>query len=208
VSLPALQSLYGAKTAADRLCGNVGGQAREQETWTPSWVWDVVFETFSGPPALDPFAASSPEGQKALENWTLPDYVRDLERAIKVADPKDPSLAEAKREIKKAYRAGSLLLPWRETNYCNPAFAFLQEALAKIAEEAKLGRKILALYPVRTNRPWWPRAHKAAGAEVVYLRYDVVFQGHKSAFPASLCLSGWNVRVPDLGPRETDRRQF
>lgn len=68
----ALHSLYGGASARKALSGNVGGQEREQEVWTPDWIWDVARAALGGRIALDPCAASRPEGWRAAHNVTLP----------------------------------------------------------------------------------------------------------------------------------------
>lgn len=204
----ALQSLYGGKDAALArddtlaLAGNVGGQARKQETWTPAWIIMAAHAAMGGI-EYDPCAASDPAGWFAEHNDTLPAEAVDLERR-QLATKSKKERAFIARQLRPFYLGGSLLTPWRQRNFVNQPFKWLEHWLRKCAEEAKDGKRIVQIGPVRPHRSWWRPLVKTA-VQVVYLRWDVVFQGHSQAFPAPLALCSWNCIVPYLGERETGR---
>jgi hypothetical protein len=194
----------GTRTAADALCGNVGGQARIQETWSPPWIWEVAEAAVGGKVALDPCAASVPSGWFARENWTLPPAALALEAKLRRTTAKKER-SQLERELKPFYFAGGLSVDWPfESAYVNEPFRWLEAWLRKCVEQARLGVKIVQLGPVRPHRPWWLPLVRT-GHSLVYLRYDVKFQGHKQAFPAPLALCSWNCVIPYLGERETGR---
>lgn len=171
--MTALKSLYGGKRKA--LAGTVGGQAREQEVWTPDWIIDAARTALGGTIDLDPCAASKPEAHFAKINITLPMDSLTMQWAVPIA----------------------------RGAYVNPPYAELEAWMKKCAHEADKGLKIVMLIPFRPHRKWfWPLLR---AAEIVFLNYKVVFKGHKSAFPAALVMVSWNCRIPDLGERETHR---
>lgn len=204
----ALMSLYGgkdalaARTAADALCGNVGGQARIQETWSPEWIVQAAHAAMDGI-EYDPCAASDPRAWFADRNTTLPPEAVALEARMHAAQSK-PERADLARKLKPYYFSGSLTAAWNARSaYVNNPFKWLEAWLRKCVEEAQRGTKIVQLGPVRTHREWWRPLVRTG--HVVYLRYDVCFQGHRQAFPAPLALVSWNCIVPYLGERETGR---
>ncbi len=100
--------------------------------------------------------------------------------------------------------ADGLAVPWDpEGTFLNPPFKTLEPWLAKA--HAAHGKRI-GLFPCRPHRRWWYASLR--GAEVVFLHYDVKFEGHRSAFPAPLVLAAWGCSIIDLGSRETHRMRI
>jgi hypothetical protein len=198
----ALHSLYGAKTA---LSGNVGGQERIQETWSPDWIVEAAREALGGTITLDPCAASDPDGWFAEENWTLPPEARELEAVLRAT--KDKKLrSKTLKLLRPHWTGGGIARHWGALGcsaYVNPPFALLEEWMRKCQEQAERGVAVVLLTPVRPHREWWLPIVRTG--RCVCLRYDVKFKGHTQAFPAPLALVSWNCTIPSLGARETGR---
>lgn len=138
-------------------------------------------------------------------DWVL-DAVRETFGGTIALDPCAASVPEHQfaevslcRELDPV--CDGLALEWLDGSYVNPPFVDLGAWLAKGAR----GRRVIVLCPFRPHRRWFFEA--CAGAQIVCLHYNVKFKGHKSAFPAPLCLISWNCVLPDLGVRETGRVQ-
>lgn len=192
------------------LAGNVGGQWRVQEVRTPRWIIDAASEAMGGTIGLDPCAASDPAVWFAERNMSLCEEALVLEDELESIRKRPETRARQKELtalLKPYYLGGALKVDWgdwRDGAYVNPPFGFLERWIPRCQSEAtKLFRRVVGLWPVRTHRPWWMRGH--VGAEIVTLRYDVIFEGHEHAFPAPMCLTSWNCRIPPLGERETGR---
>lgn len=84
-----------------------------------------------------------------------------------------------------------LVEPWVDRTYCNPPYKDLKFWLDKALKEAKQGKRIAVLCPVRPHRAWFRRAMRAA-TSLVYLN-PLKFEGYKQAFPAPLCLLIYNT---------------
>lgn len=202
----ALHSLYGAKTA---LSGNVGGQERIQETWSPDWIVEAAREALGGSIELDPCAASNPDGWFAEENWTLPPEARELEAILR--NTKDEKLRKKTLKLLRPHweghglRRGWGMAPtgYEGSVYVNPPFGQLEIWMRQCLYEAQNGVKIVLLTPVRPHRPWWLPIVRTG--KCVCLSYNVRFKGHTQAFPAPLALVSWNCTIPSLGARETGR---
>jgi hypothetical protein len=196
----ALQSLYGAADAANAraLAGNVGGQVRTQEVLTPGWILRAAAVALDGID-YDPCASTDPANWFATTNVTLSPEGQAIE-ALYV----DCTTKAERRAVAKAVRPFYWMLPphLSGSSFVNPPFGttFLDKWMKWCCTRAA---PTIGLWPVRTHRPWWIKY--SAGAEIVLLRYDVKFRGHKCAFPAPLCLAAWHCQVPDLGAKETGR---
>jgi hypothetical protein len=181
------------------LAGNVGGQARNQEVLTPRWILEAVRESFGGAIEYDPCASTDFANWFALDNDTLPVAARQLERRMAESEPAEA--ARLKKLIKPYYQA----LPKLDRakggdTFVNPPFGHLDIWMRWCFERRS---RVIGLWPVRPHRPWWVKHSRLA--EVVMLRYDVVFVGHTQAFPAPLCLATYGCILPSLGARETGR---
>lgn len=202
----AVHSLYGGAVKRRRaLAGNVGGQVRTQEVLTPESILDAAIRpAFGGVIEVDPCASSNPDEWFATkQNVSLCAEALDLELQLACTTDKDRR-KELTRLLKPYYLAGSLKAQWTEgTTFVNPPFGWLKQWLARCAFESTTGRPLIGLWPLRPHRDWWVRGH--AGADVVFLNYDVKFKGHATAFPAPLVLAAWNCRIPSLGKMENGR---
>ncbi len=199
----ALASLYNS-TKGRPLAGNVGGLARVQEVLTPTWILDAVREAFGGPIGLDPCASTNPANWFAEANLCLPPEAGVLQAAINAAEGTRES-AGLKRQLQEYTLGGSLRENWDIPDaFINPHFDTLQPWMAKVKAESDRtgGYRTVLLCPVRTQRSWWPKL--AAGARGVWLA-PFSFVGHKSAFPAGLCLLARGCEIPPLGKAETGR---
>lgn len=204
----ALDGLYGKASA---LAGTVGGQDREQEAWSPLWAIEAARAALGGRIVLDPCGASA---------WELPE----------VQDPKRPGKVKRAALVGGWFADLTLTGPggytgpsphggtcvaisgldgvWGAPTFFNPPYDALEAWLAAATRAAENGHPIVGLYPSRPRRAWWVEHSVGAarnGGSLVHLRYDVCFQGYKSAHPENMCLVSWNCRLPDLGGRETWR---
>jgi hypothetical protein len=195
------------------LGGTVGGQAREQEAWSPVWVLDAAREALGGRIVLDPCGASA---------WCLPEVCKvdkQGRRQVARAFVEGGWFADVTLTGLGGYaghsphggwcaEADGLAVDWCQAGavYVNPPYNVLGDWLAKILEAARAGCKVVALFPARPRRQWWCDATlKCPQAQTVFLSYDVRFQGYAQAHPENMCLVGWNCRIPLLGTRETWR---
>lgn len=203
----ALHSLYGGAAARSALAGTVGGQAREQEAWTPDWVLDAVRGAFGGRIGLDPCGASEwelppirkPDG-KIVREAISGGWFADLTLRLGGEDKRGPHgglVLTVQDALKEDWTALG------ESIFQNPAYDALQPWLAKCVESAQGGAPVVHLGPVRPRRSWWWPL--AATGEIVWLNYDVRFRGYKQAHPENLCLISWNCTIPNLGKRENWR---
>jgi len=210
----AVHSLYGGGAARRALAGCVGGQSRAQEVLSPDFAVDAAREALGGEIGVDPCASSNPANWFALHNFTLTEDALALEGelASMQALPKPERVARKKeiralkRQVKAHYLGGALIGSWGTYDlgaYLNPAYGYLKQWSARVQLEARAFRRIVVLEPFRPHRDWWVRNH--AGCELIALNYNVVFKGHKSAFPAPLCMVSFNCRIPSLGKRENWR---
>lgn len=91
-----------------------------------------------------------------------------------------------------------LVAPWRRVPglfFANPPYDELEAWLAKARAEWLLGARGYLLGPTRPHREWF--GSLVEGLEVANLR-PLRFVGHKSGFPAPLCLVCYGVPVPRL----------
>lgn len=198
----AFDGMIGAPRA---LGGAVGGQARDQEVWTPDWVLDAARETLGGTIQLDPCGASSYEAREVRR----PDG-RLYRRAITAGWYATVTLALDGGDARTGPHGG-LVLPvdglscsWvGYRTFVNPPYNTLETWLTKCAGEAQSGATVIALIPVRTRRPWWVTLCRTG--QIVFLHYDVRFKGYLSAHPENMALVSWNCTIPDLGAKETGR---
>ncbi len=192
------------------LAGNVGGQWRIQEVRTPTWILDAAREALGGRIGLDPCAASDPEFWFADRNMSLAaeavPFQEELERIRKEKGSRARQ-KELTALLKPYYLGGALKVDWgdyRDGTFCNPPYGFLEPWLERLQREGRdVFRRVVGVYPIRTHRRWWMKLHQ--GFEIVTLDYDVVFEGFEHAFPAPLCMTSYNCRIPPLGERETGR---
>lgn len=196
----ALQSLYGGKDArATALSGNIGGQVREQEVLTPLDILQVAATAFGGQIDYDPCASTNSANWFATTNVTLLPQGQAIEALY--ADCKTKAERKA---VAKAVKPFYWMLPPQGAGsaFVNPPYGttFLDKWMKWCQTRMY---PTIGFWPVRTHRPWWIKY--SAGAEVVLLRYDVKFRGHKCAFPAPLCLASWHCQIPDMGAKETGR---
>lgn len=204
----AVHSLYGGakarrRDAGEALCGNVGGQPRVQETWSPEWIVEAAKRGLGGSIELDPCAASDPDAWFGFENWTLPPEARELE-AVLAATTDRKLRSKTLKLLRPHWHGGGLARDWDAvTAYVNPPFGLLQPWMEKCLEQARRGVRVVLLTPVRPHRPWWLPIVRTG--RCVCLHYNVKFQGHAQAFPAALALVTWNCTLPSLGARETGR---
>lgn len=210
----ALDSLSGAASA---LSGNVGGQEREQEAWTPDWILRAAEASFGGPIQLDPCGATAWELPEA---WTVDrNGRRRLARAaISGGWFADLTLVKpgTHEGLKRSPHGGTVVCldgkaqDWRQARsvFVNWPYDDTEAWLGKCAREGAAGARIIGLGPFRPHRRWFPELAKtcaATGGDLVSLWYSVRFKGHKDAFPAPLALFSWNVPIIPLGEKETAR---
>jgi hypothetical protein len=210
----AIHSLYGGGAARRALSGNVGGQSRVQEVLSPDFAVDAAREALGGEIGVDPCASSNPANWFARNNFTLSEDALALEVALAAlqALPKPERIVrkreirDLKRAVKAHYLSGAMVGSWGGYElgaYLNPAYGYLKQWTARVQLEHRAFRRMVCLWPFRPHRVWWVRNH--AGCELIALNYNVVFKGHKSAFPAPLCMVAFNCRIPNLGKRENWR---
>jgi hypothetical protein len=191
-----VDQIMAATSPKKALAGNVGGQAREQEVWTPDWIVEAAREALGGTIDVDPCAASKSEAWFATYNITAGPHIDGYRTESIVFEGGRGGWISDSLRTDWASDLGHFVNP----PYQHPAY---QLWLEKCAAEAAKGARIVLLGPTRPNRKWFRPALRAA--EVVELNYKVIFKGHDSAFPASLFLASWNCRLPDLGDRENGR---
>lgn len=205
MSTNALHSLYGGKQARNALSGNVGGQARKQEVWTPEWILAAARQAMGGI-QLDPCGATAYESEVRVGPKVNPitgGWFADITLV-------QPGACEG---LQTSPHGGTLVSldgksqDWSQakSTFVNPEFADLEAWLTHASLCGQRGGRTTFLSPVRTHRRWWLPTIRSTGGEIVFLDYRVKFKGHESAFPAPLCLITWNCRLPDLGARETGR---
>jgi hypothetical protein len=195
----ALASLYGGKA----LAGNVGGQEREQEVWTPDWILAAASASMGGI-QLDPCGASRFDSEVV--------HVKKKGKVVPITGGwfADVTLVKpgTHEGLVQSPHGGTVVCldglaqDWSQARsvFVNPPYDALEVWLNKCKGA---NTPVVALVPVRTHRPWFCAA--ARGALVVTLTYRVIFKGHLDAFPAPLALVCWNVDLVDLGERETGR---
>jgi len=217
-----LKSLYGGAAA---LGGTVGGQDREQEAWSPTWFLEAAATALGGRIPLDPCGASA---------WALPAAPKRGRDGLPVLHTKGKRAGQpvlVRDAIEGGWFADLTLTgpggfegpsphggyvaavdgrdgaSWAQAGgaYVNPEYADLDLWLEAMLACARTGCPVVGLFPVRSRRQWWADAVRAPGAELVCLRYDVVFQGYHAAHPENMCGVAWNCRLPPLGARETWR---
>jgi hypothetical protein len=128
--------------------------------------------------------------------WLL-DGCREAEGPI-IYDPCTEVNNPTRAQYFSTVRTNGLKVNWTRFAgliYVNPPFAKLQVWLDKANAMAALGARIFFLAPLRPQRTWFCEA--VAGYPVYALR-PFPFVGQKQAFPAPLCLIGFNVSVPVL----------
>lgn len=182
-----------AGSSAKALSGMVGGQAREQTVLTPDWLLDAIRAV--APIGLDP--CTTPENPCCAQTFC------SVEGASGRSQPSDVAMGFTGSD--------GLQIPWGwpiqraalgSCVYVNPPYSDLKDWLQKCSAEANCGLGIYLLCPVRPQRRWFNEYTK--GYTVVSLA-PFPFKGHKSAFPAPLCLVCYNLPVPNLGKYETGR---
>lgn len=172
----ALHSLYGGKAARAALAGNVGGQARVQTVFTPRWLLDGVIAAVGMPIALDP--CTTPENPVGARRYISPGP------APAAGWPLGHLACDGLAESWAVWSMGCLV-------YVNPPYDALAAWLEKCVAEATQGARIVALVPWRSQRTWFCSAAKTAAWVATLAPFP--FVGHRSAFPAPLCLIGWGV---------------
>jgi hypothetical protein len=163
--------------------------AQEQEVCTPLEIIEAVTSAWDGSVALDPCAPSE----------------------------REPSFF-ARRRIRYGWGLNGLGglepdLVWPDRTFVNPPFDDLRPWLEKAMSEHKhvfdecpglvpqdAWRTVLLL-PFRAHRPWFQDAiaHAASSGGGLTILPGIRFVGHKSIFPAPVCLLSWGVVVP-FGP--------
>lgn len=107
-------------------------------------------------------------------------------------DPCAPTRSDpaffAERYVREA--ENGLGLVWVDRSFFNPPFADLRPWLEHARTCAAAGARIVGLVPARTHRAWFQDAMISARA-TTFLG-GVKFVGHKTPFPAPLCLISWN----------------
>lgn len=202
----ALATLYGAPDQSNTaLAGNVGGQGREQEAWTPTWVIQAACRAFGGPIHLDPCGASSFASEVVHKGKANPITGGWFAQVTLVKPGTHEGLVQAPHGGTVVCLDG-LTQDWSQARsvFVNPPYDSLEAWLQKCAETAVHGTPIILLGPFRPHRKWFPRLLDKA-QDLVLLNYAVKFQGHLNSFPAPLFLASWNVGIPYLEERENGR---
>ena len=163
---------------AKALSGMVGGQEREQTVLTPDWLLDAIREV--APIALDP--CTTPENPCGAH-----EFITEAEKKPGCGDCWSWRIRNA---------------PYAGLTYVNPPYGNLKPWMGRCWDEAEDKALVYLLCPVRPQRRWFNEYTK--GYTVVSLA-PFPFKGHKSAFPAPLCLVCYNLPVPNLGKYETGR---
>lgn len=166
-----------ATTNGFPMMNKAGGQ--EQEVCTPPALIAAIVRAFEGPIALDPCSPSREAPSfHALERIRYGWGVNGLGGL-------EPDLV------------------WPDRTYANPEFAELAPWLAKAMREGApapgmLPPRIAVLCPLRSHRPWFraAAAHAAQHGGGLTLLPGIKFVGHKTIFPAPLCLLSWGVVIP------------
>ena len=206
----ALQTLYGSSEQSQtKLAGNIGGQGREAETWTPDWLIEVSRQAM-GSIHLDPCGAS-----KFDSTVTLKATKNRKERVNPITGGWFADVTLVKpgtfEGLAQSPHGGTVVCldglsqDWSQAAsvFVNPPYADLEAWLQKCAETAVYGTPVVCLGPFRPHRTWFPRLLRKA--EIVSLWYRVMFKGHVDACPFPLFLAAWNCEIPALGDRETGR---
>lgn len=140
---------------------------REQETYTPQCVVDLLLRLWPEGIALDP--CSGPDSiVPARERW----YGALMETG-----------RIGKRGPIMEWVGPGLTYPWRNRTYINNPFSDLQDWMPYSAAQ-QVEQVMLA--PVRPNRKWW-RAYAASSVAIGWLD-PLPFLGHAQAHPAPLAL--------------------
>ncbi len=162
------------------------GTKAEQEVCTPPDLIHAIVRAFGGPIELDP---CSPSAQ-------VPSF-------------------HAARRVRYGQGADGLGglspdLAWVDRTFVNPPFEELAPWLAKAMREhdavysgnpglvPRDAWRCAILCPLRSHRPWFraAAAHAAETGGGLTLLPGIKFVGHKTIFPAPLCLLSWGVLVP------------
>lgn len=197
----ALKSLYGGKTAAAKLAGNVGGQEREQTVFTPLWLVKELRLWASGHyNGAGTINYVEPE-QIALDPCTTHENPVGARRYMSDVAPILPN-GSALPPFGWVSNDG-LQADWSQWTkdrgfaYVNPPYADLQNWLRKAGTEALKGVPIYMLCPWRSNREWFCAALNGKRAASATTISPIAFVGSKSGFPAPLCILTWNLPTPD-----------
>jgi hypothetical protein len=211
----AYDNSFASRSNGKALAGNVGGQARVQEVLSPRWSVAAGRAALGGVIGLDPCAPSTRRLRFAKHNACLSRKGQQLDRELlrlhgipkhKTTAKQRKRMKEVKRLLKWHYLGGSLKRSWgplKRTAFVNPPYAFLEEWMKRCAREAAAGRQVVGFWPARTHRKWWWKLLR--GAEIVFLNYRVIFEGHKNAFPQPMVMVTWNCTLPSLGAMELKR---
>lgn len=210
--MSALSTLYGSPDqSATALAGNVGGQAREQETWTPDWIVEVARQAMGGI-QLDPCGASNFDSYVTMK--------KTKHRTEKVNPITGGWFADVTL-VKPGTHEGLVQSPHGGTVVCldglaqdwtaassfflNEPFDDLETWFRKAAFTCTSSKtKGVMIGPFRPHRVWFPELAKTC-QDFVTLGYAVKFKGHLDACPFPLFLGSWNCAIPDLGNKETGR---
>lgn len=175
-----LQSFYGkrAESRKNTAKSMISPGDRPQEICTPKPIIDALLRVWPHI-ALDP--CSHPESiVGALDTYYVPGRV--------VAHPKSgkPKLVF----VAEGDEVDGLKAEWTNYTFVNPPFSVLEPWLDKARDEGFAARKEVAvLAPTRGHRKWF-RDAVASATSVIDLD-PVAFLGHKSSFPAPLCMIYW-----------------
>lgn len=168
---------------------------------------------------------NGPENSRSeQEVLTPPELIHAIVRAFGGGielDPCAPSVQapsfQATNRVRYGWGANGLGglepdLEWPDRTFVNPPF----EELAPWLEKARIWgacsrggfsstlpdamepRRLALLCPLRSHRPWFraAAAHAAEHGGGLTLLPGIKFVGHKSIFPAPLCLLSWGVVIP------------
>jgi hypothetical protein len=196
-TIPCLQAFYGARSRSrSRKRKNtakslISPGERPQEIYTPHAVVEALLRIWPHI-ALDPCSGpGSVVG--ALDTFYIPErieQVRDKKGNVVLDDNGEPKTrtyyrVEAEGEI------DGLTREWVDYAYCNPPFKNLKPWLAHAERQGEAGRETAMLAPTRGNRSWFRDATRRA-TSVIDLD-PLAFLGHKSTFPAPLCMLYWGA---------------
>ena len=209
----ALSTLYAAPgQSATALAGNVGGQEREQETWTPDTVIAVCRAAMGGI-QLDPCGASRYDSTVTLKaTKNRPQKVNPITGGW-FADVTlvKPGTFEG---LVKSPHGGTVVCldgktqDWSQakSTFVNPPFDDL-EAWMRLAALHGAKSPVCLLGPFRPHRRWFTEIARTC-TNFVTLWYSLRFKGHSDACPFPLFLASWSCEIPDMGTMETGRLVF